>query len=135
LGQLVRRMVALHVFEALLPLLTEQSMKTTDAKQHETPSLAFSSPDAALKQFSWKPPDLSSSSDWTKASVQNLIAAALLFQDLGPLIKEGLPILRQHPTNYTPEGPTPTHLQLIWWEFPVESWDDIRTGCSMKSLR
>jgi hypothetical protein len=54
-GQLVRRTVALHVFEALVPLLTEQSMKTTDAPQHETPNHAFSSPDAASKQFSWKP--------------------------------------------------------------------------------
>jgi hypothetical protein len=60
---------------------------------------------------------------------------ALLFQDPGPWIEEGLRILRRHRTNYTPEGPNPTHLQLICWEFPVESWDNIRTGCSMNFLQ
>jgi hypothetical protein len=93
------------------------------------------SPNAASKYFSWKPPDLSPTSDWTKARVQNLVAAALLFQDPGPLIEEGLRILQRHRTIYRPEGPNPTHLQLIWWEFPVKSWDDIRTGCSMNYLQ
>jgi hypothetical protein len=91
LGSLISRTVALHIFEALGPLLTRgRSVKTTDGKQHETLNLAFSSPDAASKQYSWKPPDLSPASAWTKARVENLLSAALLFQDPGPIIEEGL---------------------------------------------
>jgi hypothetical protein len=32
-------------------------------------------------------------------------------------------------------GPNPTHLQLLWWEFPRERWDELREGCSMNFLR
>jgi hypothetical protein len=109
-------------------------VQTTDNKQHETLNQAFVSSNAASEQYSWRPPDLSATSDWTKARVSHLISSALLFQDPGPLIEEGLRILRRHRTNYTSEGPNPTHLQLLWWEFPEESWDDIRNGCSMNFI-
>jgi hypothetical protein len=135
-GLLITRTVVLHIFKALGPLLTRgQGVKTTANKQHETPTLVFSSPSAASKQYSWKPPDLSPASAWTKARVENLVSAALLFQDPGPIIEEGLRSLRRHRTNYTPEGPKPTHLQLLWWEFPEECWDDIRLGCSMNFIK
>jgi hypothetical protein len=44
-------------------------------------------------------------------------------------------MLANHRLNYTLEGPNPTHLQLLWWEFPMESWENLRTGCSMNFLR
>jgi hypothetical protein len=65
-------------------------METTNDTQHETPNQAFVSPEAAFEQFSWRPPDLSLTSNWTKARVSNLISSALLFQNPGPLIEEGL---------------------------------------------
>jgi hypothetical protein len=136
MGQLIRRTVALHIFEALGPLLTtDQGVETPDDTQHETSNQAFVPPNAASEHFSWKPPDLSLTSNWTKARVSNLISSALLFQDPGPLIEEGLRILQRHRTNYTPYGPNPTHLQLLWWEFPEESWDNIRNGSSMNFIK
>jgi hypothetical protein len=44
-------------------------------------------------------------------------------------------MLRRHRTNYTAEGLVPTNLQLLWWEFPRESWDELRDGCSMNFIR
>ena len=30
--------------------------------------------------------------------------------------------------NYSSQGPEPKWLQLLWWEFPPEHWDDLRNG-------
>jgi hypothetical protein len=43
-------------------------------------------------------------------------------------------MLKRHRLNYTAEGPNPTHLQLLWWEFPMESWDELREGYSMNFI-
>ena len=32
------------------------------------------------------------------------------------------------------EGPRPTHLQLLWWEWPREHWDGLRLGSPMNFL-
>jgi hypothetical protein len=45
---------------------------------------------------------------------------------------EGLEILENHRNNYGIEGPQ--NLQLIWWEFPLESWEAIQEGSSMNFL-
>ena len=43
--------------------------------------------------------------------------------------------MRRHRRNYNHEGPTPNELQLLWWEFPSEHHEDIRTGSSMNFLK
>ncbi len=49
-------------------------------------------------------------------------------------MEEGLNALRLHRDNYDADGPSPTHLQLLWWMFPKEHWDELREGCSMNFL-
>ena len=48
---------------------------------------------------------------------------------------DGIEDLRRHRTNYDQYGATPTTLQLLWWEFPPEHWQDVREGSSMNFLR
>jgi hypothetical protein len=84
--------------------------------------------------FVWRPPDLSYGSPWYKARVRDLLAACLCYEDPGPLIEEGLDQLRIHRSNYDSNGPAPTRLQLLWWMFPKEHWNELREGCSMNFL-
>jgi hypothetical protein len=44
--------------------------------------------------FAWTPPDLSPGSTWTQERVRNLLSAALMYKEPGPLIEEGLVMLR-----------------------------------------
>ena len=37
-------------------------------------------------------------------------------------------------SNYNLEGPDPTQLQLLWWEFPKEYWDGPREGGKINFL-
>jgi hypothetical protein len=100
----------------------------TDTRHTET------SPQAQHDPFTWKPPDLGPQSEWTRKRVFNLIRAASQYENPGTLIKHGLQDLRRHRSNYDSEGPRPKHLQLLWWEFPPESWDELREGCPMNLL-
>ena len=51
------------------------------------------------------------------------------------IIQEGMEDLNRHRRNYDKDGPTPHTLQLLWWEFPVEHQEDVRTGSSMNFLK
>ena len=51
------------------------------------------------------------------------------------LINQGIKDLAVHRNNYDREGPSPTVLRVLWWEFPPEHWDDLRDGCHMNFLR
>jgi hypothetical protein len=51
------------------------------------------------------------------------------------MFQDGLEKMKQHRSNYDEDGPNPTHLQLLWWEFPKERWDELREGCSMNFLQ
>jgi hypothetical protein len=64
-----------------------------------------------------------------------LVQAALQYNELGPIIEDGMKMLERHRSNYTGDGPKQTHLQRLWWEFPKESWDELREGCSMNFLK
>ena len=48
---------------------------------------------------------------------------------------EGLEDLERHRSNFDHEGPNPTTLQLLWWEFPIEHHEDLRRGASMNFLK
>ena len=84
--------------------------------------------------FSWKPPNLSPGSPWHRERLRNLEAAAAFYPDPGALIADGLVRLERHQGNYDANGPNPTHLQVLWWEFPPEHWDLLRDGSPMNFL-
>jgi hypothetical protein len=84
--------------------------------------------------FTWKPPDLSPGSSWTRAPIQTLLDACDEYVDADKMFQDGLVRLDRHRRNYDDEGPNPTKLQLLWWEFPRERRDEIRGGCSMNFL-
>jgi hypothetical protein len=86
--------------------------------------------------FTWKPPDLSPGSPWTRETIQELRAACDKYDNSKSMFLDGLKRLKLHRGNYDEEGPpNPTHLQLLWWEFPRERWNDLRDGCSMNFLK
>lgn len=39
-----------------------------------------------------------------------------------------------HRGNYNDTHPDPKELQIVWWEFPRDHWDDLREGSSMNFL-
>jgi hypothetical protein len=43
-------------------------------------------------------------------------------------------MIARHRNHYDAEGPKPNKLQLLWWRFPRESWNELREGCSMNFL-
>jgi hypothetical protein len=81
-------------------------------------------------EFSWCPTDLSEGGVWYRDRVTNLVAAAH-YEDRLALVRDGLRALQIHRSNYTATHPEPQQLQLLWWEFPPEHWDEIRDGCSI----
>jgi hypothetical protein len=127
--------VALHILESFSPLLhTEDIGACPDPQDPDHPAYFVSEPSPNAKAFDWRPPDLSPQGAWYKARVADLLYACCLYPDPGPLIEEGLLILRRHRGNYNAEGPDPTYLQLLWWMFPMQHWDDICEGSSMSFL-
>jgi hypothetical protein len=86
--------------------------------------------------FVWHPPDLQEGGAWFRARMESLQRAVQHYpkQRRAALLKEGKEILRIHRGNYDATGPSPTQLQLIWWEFPREHWDVIRDGSPMNFM-
>jgi hypothetical protein len=83
-------------------------------------------------EWEWHVPDLSEDGDWYNTRVRNLRLAVRGLKGATRIVDEGLQALRVHRRNYTDEGPK--FLQLLWWEFPPEHWEDLRTGSSMNFL-
>lgn len=80
-------------------------------------------------------PDISVGEPWWCDRVANLRSAAAHYGDRAPaLVREGLQILDVHRGNYRDGVPDLQKLQLIWWEFPREHWDEIREGGSMNFI-
>jgi hypothetical protein len=131
----VRNTVALHVLTALTPLLIQITAHaplppgTSDA-----PTFVLQ-PGPNDEAFSWVPPDLSIGSDWNKKRVKNLISACCQYLDPGSMIEAGMLALKHHRSNYMATHPNPTYLQILWWEFPLEHWDNLRDGSPMNFLR
>jgi hypothetical protein len=72
--------------------------------------------------------------EWHTARVERLRWAASFFDNSDELVAQGLELLAINRANYDADGPAPTQLQLLWWEFPASSWDDVRLGGSMNFL-
>lgn len=85
-------------------------------------------------EFSWVPPSLDEGGPWYEARLRNLLEAVQSFPDPEVAFKEGLEHLRNHRRNYNAEGPSPEWLQILWWEFPQEHWEELRRGCRQNFL-
>ena len=86
----------------------------------------------ANETWCWNPPDLSEGSEWYNERVRNLHLATDGRPDKDELFQSGLLELAIHRTNYGAEGIK--HLQILWWEWPPEHWDELREGCPMNFL-
>jgi hypothetical protein len=131
-SKLVNRTVPVHILEYVGSMLTEPV--PADEPEEDPPVMiprCFTLDFDPVKPFHWHPPDVSENSEWTKQRAHNLVTASLHFKDPAKIIEDGMLMLRKHRDNYDDTGPTPTHMQLLWWEFPEESWDELREGCSM----
>ena len=85
--------------------------------------------------FSWTPPDLSPGGDWHAVRIANLKKAAATYgHQEQEIYEDGLTRLAVHRQNYTETGAAVKQLQLLWWEFPPEHWEDLRVGCRMNFL-
>jgi hypothetical protein len=134
-GTILRDTISLHILESLSPLLVnadEPPHQHPPDPSEPAPDFPQSEPDDST--FVWTPPNLSEGSAWNKQSALNLIAACRSYPNPGPMIKAGLVALCRHRSHYTATHPDPTYLQLLWWEFPCEHWDDLRNGSSMNFL-
>ena len=85
--------------------------------------------------WSWEPPDLGLSGAWYRNRLRMLKKAARTYPeaDRAQIIAAGKSDLARHRENYGPEGPR--QLQILWWEFPKEHWEALRTGSSMNFLQ
>ena len=133
-GALLTRTTSLFHWEYLMDCLGSPSAY---------PAIAGGTPQTVENQanrqveppFKWVPPDLSVGSPWYKERLKSLQKASWEFPDPPSIVKEGLSILDIHRSNYNSEGPAPTQLQLIWWEFPREHWGPLRKGSPMNFLQ
>jgi hypothetical protein len=83
---------------------------------------------------SWRilTPDLQEGGPWYQERLRTLSTAIDLAypdEDKEELMRKGKADLAVHRTNYGPDGPT--HVQLLWWEWPRECWDRVRFGFPM----
>lgn len=90
--------------------------------------------EATTPPYHWAPPSLEIGGHWYKQRLRNLIIAASTYDDPYFKIQQGLQMLKIHRGNYTKEHPDPKELQILWWEFPPEHWDDLHDGSSMNFL-
>jgi hypothetical protein len=138
-GKTARRTVALHLLEYLTPALLQpaapEQPPVLEAPSKMSKVVTRCDTVGDFMVFTWKPPDLSPGSDWTRETIQELREACNEYAAAAALFQDGLKRLQRHRGNYDAEGPNPTHLQLLWWEFPRERWDELREGCSMNFMR
>jgi hypothetical protein len=77
-------------------------------------------------------PDLCDGGEWYLERINNLSQAidqAYPNENKADLMAQGKIDLAVHRTNYGTDGPT--HVQLLWWEWPPEYWDKVRFGFPM----
>jgi hypothetical protein len=114
-----RTVVPVHILEYAGAMLTKpvKPVEPDEDSDEEPPSLiprCFASEHELVEPFHWNPPNIAAGSEWTKARVTNLLAAAQRYSDPAKLIEDGMLMLRKHQDNYDAEGPTHTHMQLLW---------------------
>jgi hypothetical protein len=85
-----------------------------------------------FQEWSWQVPNIGAGGSWYNDRTANLCQAVATVGSPVQLYLEGWEILEIHRRNYSTDGPK--ILQLIWWEFPPESWIAIREGSSMNFM-
>ena len=85
--------------------------------------------------WEWTPADLRLNGGWYRNRLRALKRAAKTYPvaDQARIIDNGKADLARHRENYGPQGPQ--QLQILWWEFPREHWEALRTGSSMNFLK
>jgi len=76
-----------------------------------------------LPPFEWRPSDLAEGGVWHQRPVASLREAVASYPEPADLFTEGLEILRIHRGNYDEAGPNPTRLQILWWQWPLLSFE------------
>jgi hypothetical protein len=96
-GFSLKTTVALHIHESLTPLLVHEKASPVAANPQDPEVPNFErEPIPNDESFEWRPPYLLPSARWYKAQAMDLIRACCLYPILGPMIQEGLTMLRQH---------------------------------------
>ena len=83
--------------------------------------------------WEWMPPDLSPGGKWHTERLQKLYMATEGHPEADRLRQEGMEALKIHRRNYEDDGEI-KQLQILWWEFPPEHWEELRDGCPMNFL-
>jgi hypothetical protein len=117
-GPLVQQKVALHLLEYLTPLLL-RPVEAVPAPVPEPSTIKLKTVQICADVgefivFTWKPPDLSLGSAWTKETTEELREACNEYDDAKELFQDGIKRMTCHRGNYDEEGPNPPHLQLLY---------------------
>ena len=135
----INGMTSLHLWAAVAASLDDTI--PVEIRRHSTPSIPVEAEPPWMtpegtgedREWEWQPPDLSQDGKWYHERLANLAAAVRGLPDESSHWLKGLDALELHRQNYA-EGGEIHRLQLLWWEFPPEHWDEIREGCSMNFL-
>jgi hypothetical protein len=133
----INHMTSLHLWAAVAASLDDSSprgplLDSTPAIPLEEEPIWMASTDEA-PEWLWTAPDLSAGGEWHQARVANLKAAVHGLPDATEQLAKGLAALDVHRLNYAEAGSI-HRLQLLWWEFPPEHWEELRNGCAMNFL-
>ena len=137
------------ICKAIAPILTTTPPMPPSTSQsfkiHPFPSPSPSPPiqDKSIKDksllldghqdWTWTMPDLTEGSPFSLERIKTLTATIKrLNLDFDSEFQAGLDILSAHRLNYGPDGPS--HLVVLWWEWPSLHWDDLRTGSTMNFM-
>ena len=139
-GGLARRTTSVFHWEYLSSVLAGQSPKKVATRNVPcVPVIDLIAPllndTPPTLDFTWKPANLCEGGEWYQDRISHLHHACSHYSNSTELYNDGLERLRIHRTNYDEEGPNPSYLQLLWWEFPAEHWDELRDGFRMNFLK
>lgn len=89
-------------------------------------------PEEEPSAWSWSPPDLGPRSTFRARRISNMHRAIRICGGGEAMIASGLAALDRHATNYGPTGPT--SLTILWWEWDMIHWPELRDGASMNFI-
>ena len=138
-GRALKNTTSLHILEYLTPILSCSQAPTVPSSPSPSPSRIPvpndpTDPELEPSIFDWKPPKLDITGAWYRTRLSHLQTASSSFDDAEAVVKEGIEMLKEHRGNYTDTHPEPTHLRILWWEFPPEHWLALKEGSSMNFL-
>jgi hypothetical protein len=136
---LIERSTSLFIWEYLAssiagtaPEKSTQELGTREGRDDDTTT---NEDTTDRPNFQWTPPDLKPGGLWHSERVKNLRTASLTYSDFQEVYSDGIDRLHIHRGNYNETGPSPKWLQLLWWEFPPEHWEELRAGARQNFLK